>query len=105
MEIRYINKDDNPLEISKIYESSWKYAYKGIIPQDYLSHIPAGQWAGSIHKAGMSNLVLTECGKMTGTAGFCRSRWENYGDYGEIVSIYFLPDFIGKIDTFQPFIE
>ena len=28
MEIRYITKDDNPLEISKIYESSWKYAYK-----------------------------------------------------------------------------
>ena len=30
MEIRYITKDDNPLEISKIYESSWKYAYKNI---------------------------------------------------------------------------
>lgn len=27
MEIRYITKDDNYLEISKIYESSWKYAY------------------------------------------------------------------------------
>ena len=37
MEIRYITKDDNPLEISKIYESSWKYAYKNIIPQNYLN--------------------------------------------------------------------
>ena len=33
MEIRYVTKDDNPLEISKIYESSWKYAYKDIIPK------------------------------------------------------------------------
>lgn len=30
MEIRYITKDDNPLEVSKIYESSWKYAYNSI---------------------------------------------------------------------------
>lgn len=31
-----------------------------------------------------------------GTASFCRSRWENYSDYGEIISIYFLPEYIGK---------
>ena len=48
MEIRYITKDDNPLEISKIYESSWKYSYKDIIPQNYLDSIEAGQWADNI---------------------------------------------------------
>ena len=96
MEIRYITQNDDPLEISGIYESSWKYAYKGIIPQEYLYSIPAGRWAGSIGKAGMNNLVLTENGRIIGTASFCRSRWEKYGEYGEIVSIYFLPEFIGK---------
>lgn len=96
MEIRYITKDDNPLEISKIYESSWKYAYKDIIPQNYLDSIPAGQWADSIHKAGMKSLVLIERGRIIGTASFCKSRWEEYNDYGEVVSIYFLPDYIGK---------
>ena len=96
MEIRYITKDDNELEISKIYESSWKYAYKDIIPQSFLDHIPAGQWANSIRKAGMNSLVLTENRKMIGTASFCKSRWEKYSDYGEVVSIYFLPDYIGK---------
>lgn len=60
MEIRYITKNDNPLEISKIYESSWKYAYKGIIPQDYLDSIPTGQWANSINKVGLNSLVLTD---------------------------------------------
>ena len=96
MEIRYITKDDNPLEISKIYESSWKYAYKDIIPQNYLDSIEAGQWAGSIHKPGMKSLVLIERGRIIGTASFCKSRWEKYDDYGEVVSIYFLPDYIGK---------
>lgn len=96
MEIRYITKNDNPLEISKIYESSWKYAYKGIIPQDYLDSIPTGQWADGINKSNLNSLVLIENGKMIGTASFCKSRWEDYSDYGELVSIYFLPDYIEK---------
>ncbi len=96
MEIRYINQNDNPLEISNIYESSWKYAYKDIIPQEYLDSIPTGRWANSINKVGMNNLILIENGMIIGTASFCKSRWEKYNDYGEIVSIYFLPDYIGK---------
>lgn len=96
MEIRYITKEDNPLEISNIYERSWKFAYKGMIPQDYLDSIPAGRWADGIHGAGRSNLVLIENGMMIGTASFGKSRWEKYSDYGEIISIYLLPDFIGK---------
>lgn len=96
MEIRYIRKDDDPLEISKIYESSWKYAYKGIIPQDYLDGIKAGQWADNIGKPGLSSLVLTEWGRIIGTASFCKSRWERYSGHGEIVSIYFLPEYIGR---------
>ena len=96
MEIRYITKNDNPLEISKIYESSWKYAYKDIIPQNYFNSIPTGQWAANINKTGMNSLVLITHGKIIGTASFCKSRWEEYSEYGEIVSIYFLPDYIGK---------
>lgn len=96
MEIRYVNKNDDPLEISNIYESSWKYAYKGIIPKDYLNSIPTGQWANSINKLGLNTLVLTEHERIIGTASFCKSRWEKYSDFGEVVSIYFLPDYIGK---------
>ena len=44
MEIRYITPADDRQEISKVYEESWKFAYKGIIPQDYLEGIPEGQW-------------------------------------------------------------
>lgn len=96
MEIRYINQNDVLFEISNIYEYSWKYAYKDIIPQDFLDSIPKGRWANSINREGMNNLVLIENGLVVGTASFCKSRWEKYIDFGEIVSIYFLPDYIGK---------
>ena len=96
MEIRYINSMDNPLEISNIYESSWKYAYKGIIPQDYLNSIPPGHWANNVNRADMHNLVILENNQVIGTASICKSRWEKYSDYGEIVSIYLLPEYIGR---------
>lgn len=43
MEIRTINNADDRNAISQIYEESWKYAYKGIIPQSYLNSIPKGR--------------------------------------------------------------
>ena len=96
MIIRYLQQDDDLLEISNIYEKSWKYAYKGIIPQDYLNSIPKGRWANNVTQAGLNTLVLIENEMIIGTASFCKSRWEKYNEYGEIVSIYFLPDYIGK---------
>lgn len=96
MEIRYATCNDDPFKISDIYEKSWKFAYRGMIPQSYLDCIPAGQWANGINNADMHNLLLIENGMMVGTASFCQSRWEAYRGYGEIVSIYFLPDYMGK---------
>lgn len=37
--IRKINSSDSRKEISNVYEQSWKFAYKGIIPQDYLDRL------------------------------------------------------------------
>ena len=39
MEIRFLSSKDSLPDISNIYESSWKYAYKGIIPQAYLDDL------------------------------------------------------------------
>jgi len=96
MEIRFITPEDDVLEISNIYEQSWKYAYKDIIPQSFLDSIPAGKWAGTISKGSMKSLVIEENGSLVGTAGICPSRWERFSGYGEIVSLYLLPEYIGK---------
>ncbi len=96
MEIRYLLQKDDLYEVSHVYEKSWKSAYKSIIPQEYLDSIPVGRWAKSVNKSGMQNLVAMENLNIIGTCGFCRSRWEKYSDFGEIVSIYFLPEYTGK---------
>ena len=93
MEIRYVTKTDSLLEISNVYECSWKYVYRNIVPQHYLDRIPVGQWAGRINRP---SLILLDRGKIAGTASFCQSRWKAYGDYGEVVSLYLLPDYMGK---------
>ncbi|MBQ4364552.1 MAG: GNAT family N-acetyltransferase, partial [Oscillospiraceae bacterium] len=64
MEIRYINENDDLYAISDIYEQSWKYAYKGMIPQSYLDSIPRGRWVNGIGKAGNTDLVMEENGRL-----------------------------------------
>ena len=51
MDIRYIDSTDDRRSISRVYENSWKEAYKGIIPADYLNSIPKGQWAPKLEQA------------------------------------------------------
>ena len=94
--IRKVNPSDSRKEISNIYEQSWKYAYKGIIPQEYLDSIPKGQWCGMIDNPNWHTLVMLDRDKIIGTSSYCKSRFEDDKDWGEIISIYFLPEYIGK---------
>ncbi len=96
MEIRYITRSDDKCAISKVYEESWKYAYQGIVPQDYLDSIPEGQWAFSIEQEDRSNLVMVQEGKIIGTSGFGKSRMAEMNGFGEVISIYLLPEYMGK---------
>ena len=96
MQIRYITKSDDMLAISKVYEESWKYAYKGIVPQDYLDSISEGQWASHIEQTDRKNLVMVQDGIIIGTSGFSKSRMAEMNGFGEIISLYFLPEYMGK---------
>ena len=96
MEIRYITSSDDRNAISRIYEESWRYAYRGIIPQDYLDAIPKGRWAGHFDNPGWYTMVCVEDGAFIGTGSFCRSRFARFPDAGEVISIYFLPEYMGK---------
>ena len=96
MEIRPLRETDDPLAVSRIYEESWKFAYRGIIPQAYLDSIPIGRWAAGWDQAGRQSLVLEEAGQLIGAACAGRSRWPGYPDYGEVVSLYLLPEHMGR---------
>lgn len=96
MVVRYVTSADDRMAISKIYEESWKYAYKNIIPQGFLDSIPKGRWASNIDNQGRKTLVCVDNGKMIGTSSFSKSRFEQFPGWGEIISIYLLPDYFGK---------
>lgn len=96
MEIRYIKNTDDRLEISSIYEKSWKFAYKGFIPQSYLDSIPSAKWTGNLDNPELHSLIITEDEKIIGTSSFCKSRFSDFAGFGEIVSVYLLPEYIGK---------
>lgn len=96
MEIRHIRQSDDRFAISRIYEESWKFAYKDIIPQNYLESIPVGHWVSNLDKEGMNTLVMIEDGIFIGTSSYCKSRFSDFSNFGEIVSIYLLPQYIGK---------
>ena len=96
MEIRYITPSDDRLAVSRVYEESWKHAYRGIIPQDYLDSIPEGRWAANIDCPGWKTLVCVDSGQIVGASSFCSSRLAEFAGWGEIVSLYLLPAHMGK---------
>ena len=96
MEIRKIKKSDDINAIGKIYEKSWKFAYNGIIPKDYLDSISGDKWLPHFENGRMNSLVLIENNEFIGTSSYCKSRSEEFDGFGEIVSIYLLPEYIGK---------
>lgn len=46
MHLRLAQPDDLP-ELSRIYAASWKYAYRGMMPQAYLDRLPEDFWVPS----------------------------------------------------------
>ena len=96
MEIRHIQELDDRLKISRIYEESWKFAYQGIVPQYYLDSIPAGRWADCLDREGVNSIIMVENDELIGTSSYCRSRSPEFSEFGEIISIYLLPQYIGR---------
>lgn len=95
-EIRPVLNTDDWMAISHVYEQSWKYAYRGIIPDTWLARIPSGQWANGLKAPDRLSLLLLEDGKICGSASYSHARMEEMKGYGEIISIYLLPEVMHK---------
>lgn len=81
--------------ISHIFTTSWRKAYRGLIAQDYLDRLPDEYWVPSVRAWLMdgrfSALLVYRENQPVGCCIFGRGRDEDYGDWGEIVSLYMLP--------------
>ena len=96
MEIRKLRDGDDLFAVSRVYEESWRGAYRGLLPQDYLDSLPAGKWVPYLEQAGRESLLLLDGEKIVGTASCCASRFPELSGWGEIVSLYLLPEYWGK---------
>lgn len=83
--------------ISHIYATSWRKAYCGLIAQDYLSRLPDEYWVPSINawlsSGRLSGLMIYVGKQPVGCCIYGRGRDEDHSDWGEIVSLYLLPEF------------
>lgn len=70
--------------------------------QGYCSAGIFGQYSGgtlgllSRPEGGVGSLVVVEDGQLIGTSSYSQSRWEQFSGFGEIISIYMLPQYMGK---------
>ena len=94
MNIEKITRD-TAAQTSYIYAMSWKTGYKGIIPQSYLDQISLERWAnrlGNEHEDFQADYIVSDHGKFVATSSISKARDTQYRGWGEIISIYVLPE-------------
>lgn len=94
MTIREATAEDAAL-ISRINTSSWRGAYRSLLPEDYLRRLPEDAWTSSVRSwlgsGQLSALIALQDGEAVGCVIFGRCREESYAQWGEIVSLCVLP--------------
>ena len=91
--------------MSRIHALSWKAAYGDILPQAYLSQLPQEHWVPfflhNLGKNGFKAYLSSLKGQAVGCVTFGPGRREiqgarQEGDWGEIYSLYILPEYTGQ---------
>lgn len=87
-------------DISRIYAHSWKAAYAGLVPRNFLDAIDDDRWvekfSRDIGDGTLEALMVCDGDTPAGCAAFGAARDEKMPGWGEIVSVYLHPDYFGK---------
>ncbi len=94
--VRAMKPGDDFPAAAQVYVDSWKHAYQGLVPQRYLDKLRPDGFISLLRADPDANLILEEDGRIIGTAYVSFARDELREGYGEIVSLYLLPDAMGK---------
>ncbi|MBQ8555699.1 MAG: GNAT family N-acetyltransferase [Clostridia bacterium] len=82
--------------ISHIYARSWRVTYRGLIADHYLDRLPDEYWVPSIRSwlesGQLYGLIAMQDNHAVGCVIYGRGRDDAYGEWGEIVSLYLLPE-------------
>lgn len=86
--------------ISKTIAESWRGSYQGLIDNAYLNRLPDEYWLPSLRSwlesGRMYGYVAEADGMLVGSVIYGRGRDDQYADWGEIVSLYLLPQYAGR---------
>ncbi len=94
MDIRLMIESDDE-EVSELYVKSWKAAFDGMLPPDFLANLSPERWRGMF--SGMAgSFVLTEGGVIVGHSCARVSADEKKRGWGEVHTLYVLPEYWGK---------
>ncbi|WP_294406037.1 GNAT family N-acetyltransferase [uncultured Clostridium sp.] len=93
--IRKGTEKDSEL-ISRIYAESWRSAYKGMVPDEYLDDF----WIDSFQKWLSEDIfkvkIIYADHKAAGAGAYGKSRDDKFADYAEICSFYLRPEYFRK---------
>lgn len=82
--------------ISRIHAASWRASYRDIIAAHYLDRLPEEYWVPTVRSwlqdGRFSGLFVLEGDKPVGCCIYGRGRDESHDTWGEIVSLYMLPE-------------
>lgn len=99
MHIRTATAEDAAL-MSRIHALSWKSAYPGMVPQQYLDELRLDYWESSFTEwlsAGtQQGLVIFDGETPAGSTVFGPSREADLPGWGELRTFYLLPEYWGK---------
>ena len=99
MKLREATAEDAEL-ISSIIAQSWRGTYHQFIDPVYLARLPEEYWLPSMRtwlSSGRMYGQIAEADKRAlGCIIYGRGREEDHADWGEIVSLYLLPDAMGR---------
>ena len=85
--------------VSRIHALSWKTAYRGILPDDFLNQLSYRRWAAPLKdmmEQGLEIRVIEEEEKPFGCITFSAARDQAFAGWGEIVSFHLLLEARGK---------
>ena len=83
----------NFASIKELYYKTWTYSYIGLIPQGYLDNLNKDVWHPEKRVNNTLIAVTKDDQKIIGVVSFGPARRHKYAGYGEIYSLYVLPEY------------
>ena len=94
--IRPLTPQDDLKAVGELYAYSWQQTYQRLLPQRFLDKLTHDRWSAVLRADPGSSLGMFEDGMLIGTAMLSFRREEGREGYGEIISLYLLPEKTGQ---------